>query len=93
MSERVVNPPPTALDLRHLRRQIRSALELAVVGLAPSDLLDRLAASAGLLETLAELPAEAPAVSALIPGVADRARAALGQWDAWQSKHLGKGLA
>jgi len=31
------------LDLSHLRRQARTALELAIVELAPNDLIDRLA--------------------------------------------------
>ena len=46
------SPPAheSGLSLSHLRRETRTALELAVVALAPSELLERLAASAGLLE-------------------------------------------
>lgn len=51
-------PPATRMDLSHLRRESRTALELAIVELAPSDLIDRLAVVAGLLEALVELPAD-----------------------------------
>ena len=57
----------THLDLSHLRRETRTALELAVVALAPFELLDGLAAAAGLLEALEELPRDSPAVVALVP--------------------------
>ena len=53
----------TRLDLSHLRREARTALELAIVELAPNDLIDRLGLVTGLLEALAELPANsAPGV-------------------------------
>jgi hypothetical protein len=54
----------TQLDLSHLRRETRTALELAVVAPAPTALVDRLAWAAGLLEAIAELPADAPPVVA-----------------------------
>ncbi|HKP55647.1 MAG TPA: hypothetical protein VJV78_02940 [Polyangiales bacterium] len=78
------------LDLRHLRRESRTALELAVVALAPSDLVDRLAASAGLLEALVELPTDSAPVVAIVPRVATRARSALEDWQKWQHEHLEK---
>ena len=40
----------TRLDVNHLRRAARTALELAVVALAPWELIERLAMAAGLLE-------------------------------------------
>jgi hypothetical protein len=46
----------TPMDFSHLRREARTALELAIVALAPSALVDRLATAAGLLEALVELP-------------------------------------
>ena len=56
--------PRTRRDLSHLRRDARTALELAIVELAPNDLIDRLALVTGLLESLAELPADsAPAIA------------------------------
>jgi hypothetical protein len=78
----------TSLDLRHLRRDTRTALELAVVALAPGELIDRLAASAGLLEALAELPANSAPVIALVPTLVTRARSALEDWQKWHKQHL-----
>jgi hypothetical protein len=76
----------TRMDLSHLRRESRTALELALVELAPSDLIDRLAVVTGLLEALAELPADsAPAVT-LGPATADRARVALDAWRTWAQR-------
>ena len=80
----------TALDLTHLRRETRTALELAVVALAPSDLLDRLAGAAGLLEALVELPPNSAPVIALVPTVSKRAHSALEDWNEWQAEHLAK---
>lgn len=73
----------TRLDLSHLRRDARTALELAIVELAPNDLIDRLGLVAGLLEALAELPADSPPAIALGPPTADRARVALELWREW----------
>jgi hypothetical protein len=77
----------TALDLSHLRRETRTALELAVVAMVSDALLDRLATAAGLLEALSELPAESPPSVALAPKAASRAKAALAEWAEWQKKH------
>ncbi|MCA9674920.1 MAG: hypothetical protein H6709_21235 [Kofleriaceae bacterium] len=75
--------PTTRLDLTHLRREARTALELAIVEFAPTDLIERLALAAGLLEALAELPADSPPAIALGPPTADRARVGLTMWRAW----------
>src|SRR6185436_18735474 len=83
--------PQDALDISHLRREARTALELAVVALAPSALVDELAAAAGLLEALVELPSNSPPVVALVPKVVNRASEALEAWQQWQAKHLVKG--
>jgi hypothetical protein len=80
----------SGLSLSHLRRETRTALELAVVALAPSELLERLAASAGLLEALIELPANSPPALALAPGLIERTRDALEDWRTWQRKNLEK---
>jgi hypothetical protein len=80
----------TQLDLRHLRREARTALELAVVALAPSELVDRLAAAAGLLEALVELPTDSAPVVALVPRVATRTKSALADWQKWHDEHLEK---
>lgn len=81
----------TQLDLTHLRREARTALELAVVALAPSDLVDRLASVTGLLEAIAELPVDSPPVIALLPGLTKRAHSALEQWSVWQAQRLSRG--
>jgi hypothetical protein len=73
------------LDLSHLRREARTALELAIVELAPTDLIDRLALVTGLLESLAELPGDSAPAIALGPPTADRARIALKLWRDWSS--------
>jgi hypothetical protein len=71
------------LDLSHLRREARTALELAIVELAPGDLIDKLALATGLLEALAELPPDSAPAIALGPATADRARVALAVWRDW----------
>ena len=78
------------LDLSHLRRETRTALELAVVALAPKDLVDRLAWGAGLLEAIAELPSQSPPVLALVPKLATHTRSALAQWNEWQARNIAK---
>ena len=76
------------MELKHLGREVKTALELAIVGLCPSELVERLASSSGLLEALAELPLESPAVGALVPGVTTRAQKALQDWLGWRDEHL-----
>ncbi|MDB4984994.1 MAG: hypothetical protein JWN04_172 [Myxococcaceae bacterium] len=78
----------TAMELRHLRRETRTALELAVVALAPAKLIDRLAMSTGLLETLTELPVDSPPSLALVSRVLPRTKEALDDWQRWQAEHL-----
>jgi len=78
------------VDLNHLRRETRTALELAVVALAPAKLVDRLAAVAGLLEALVELPLNSPPVVALMPRLLTRAQSALVDWQKWHHEHLEK---
>jgi hypothetical protein len=80
--------PEVGIDLRHLRRETRTALELAVVTLAPSDLVDRLAIAAGLLEALVELPADCAPAAAVLPKTVTRAKSALDEWNQWHEKHL-----
>lgn len=77
-------------ELRDLRREARSALDLAVVALAPSQLVDRLATAVGLLESLAELPADSPPVIALVPKTLARARSGLEDWRAWHKQYLAR---
>jgi hypothetical protein len=78
------------LDISHSRREVRTALELAVVTLAPAELVDRLAAAAGLLEALGELPTDSAPVIALVPSVEIRTKKALDDWQKWQAEYLEK---
>jgi hypothetical protein len=80
----------TSLDLSHMRRDVRTALELAVVAMAPADIIDRLGASAGLLEALVELPIDSAPVVALVPKVTSSTRSALEDWQKWRHEHLEK---
>lgn len=77
--------PTTRLDLSHLRRDARTALELAIVELAPTDLIERLALATGLLEALSELPDDSAPALTLGPSTADRARVALQIWREWSA--------
>jgi hypothetical protein len=79
-------PSTTTMDLSHLRREARTALELAVVAMVPEDLLNRLAASAGLLEAIGELPTDSPPLVALVPKLVKKAQAALAEWRKWQER-------
>jgi hypothetical protein len=78
------------LSLSHLRREARTALELAVVALAPAQLIERLASVAGLLEALIELPANSPPALALVPKLVERARQSLDDWQNWRRENLEK---
>jgi hypothetical protein len=83
----------TQLELRHLRRDIKTALELAIVALAPSELIDRLACAAGLLEAVSELPIDSPPALALVPRVVEEAARSLQDWQHWEKKHEPKASA
>ena len=49
---------PSPMQLRHVGREVKTAVELAIVALCPQELLERLAATAGLLEAVAGLPVD-----------------------------------
>jgi hypothetical protein len=83
----------TRMDLNHLRREARTALELAVVGLAPWELMERLAMVAGLLEALSELPADSPPALTLVPKVVAASKSCLADSERWQKQHLERRLA
>ena len=80
----------TLKELGHLRHQARSALDLAVVALAPSPLVERLAAAVGLLESLSELPADSPPVIAMVPKARTHASKSLDDWHAWHKQYLAR---
>jgi hypothetical protein len=75
----------STMDLRHLRREARTALELAIVELGPSDLIESLATATGMLEALSELPADSAPSLALGPPTIERARTALERWRDWST--------
>lgn len=79
----------THVELSHLRRETRTALELALVAMAPPGLIERLAVCAGLLEAIAELPAASPPLNVHVPKLVVRSRASLHEWAEWQSAHGG----
>jgi hypothetical protein len=73
-------------DIAELARRTSDALDLAVAAGAPFDLLERLAAAAGLLRALREVPNHA-----LMPKVVSRAERVLRVWERWQrlqSRHI-----
>jgi len=83
-----IHSAQTLKELGNLRQEARSALDLAVVALAPSPLVDRLATAVGLLESLAELPADSPPVIAMVPKTLAQAKSALEDWRAWHKEYL-----
>ena len=76
---------PTRLDYSHLRRETRTALELAILELAPTELIEGLALVTGLLEALAELPTDSPPTIALGPPTVERAQLTLEKWREWST--------
>jgi hypothetical protein len=83
--DEALTPGATRLDLSHLRREARTALELAIILLAPNELLDSLAVVSGTLEALAELPQASEPAIALGPGTAERGQVALERWREWST--------
>jgi hypothetical protein len=77
------------LELVHVRRDVRTSLELGLAAGAPSGIIEPLAAVAGLLEALEELQHRAPTVAAMRPELLQRARSALAVWNAWNVQGLG----
>ena len=77
-----------ASERTHIRREVRTALELAIVALAPPKVVEQLATAAGLLEALEELPADGIPVKDLAASIASRAGEALNAWAAWRPKRI-----
>ena len=78
------------MELRHRGREVKTALELAIVAMCPQELVERLASTVGLLEAVAELPLDNPSVAAWASGLDQRANKALKAWSTWRAKHLAK---
>jgi hypothetical protein len=77
------NKTDKTMEVRHLLRTVKTALELAIIGRAPMDILNRLARPAGLLEAVSQLPADGGAVDALLPDLLPEAQSAVARWEAW----------
>ena len=87
-----MSQPADILRLVHLRRELKTALELALAGMAPNAVTDPLATSAGLLDALSEFPADAAPNIASLPRTLLLAEAALTAFHDWQDRR-GKGTA
>ena len=74
-----------ALRISHLRREVKTALELAVAALAHSEVIDGLATAAGLLEALDEFPRSSAPVLATLPRAHELAERSLQAWRDWQA--------
>jgi len=74
-----------ALRVSHLRREVKTALELAVAALAHAQVIDGLATAAGLLEALNEFPPQSAPVLATRPRAIDLAERSLQAWRDWQA--------
>jgi hypothetical protein len=70
-------------EIRHLLRTVKTSLELAIVGLAPSDLLNRLGRVAGLLDAVSQLPTDEGPAQALTGGLIADGVAAVDAWNKW----------
>ncbi len=85
-----IHSADTLKELGHLHQEARAALDLAVVALAPSQLIDRLAGAVGLLESLADLPVDSPPVVAMVPKALARATKSLDDWRVWHKQFLAR---
>ena len=84
-------PKPEAEDTQtpNLGNQlldVKTALELAVASLAPTEVVDSLATAAGLLAALSEFPSDAAPVRATAPRAMTLAARALDAWTVWEAK-------
>lgn len=77
----------TAMNLRHLAREVSTALELSLVRMAPNPLIEQLSSAAGLLTALEELPLDTEALRVWADEAVTRAARGLDEWKSWQEKH------
>lgn len=74
-------------EIRHLLRNVKTSLELAIVGRAPAALLNRLGRVAGLLDAISQLPPDEGPTQTLIPGLIADGVSAVDAWSKWQRSH------
>jgi hypothetical protein len=79
--------------LLHLAREVKTALELAIAASAPTELVDRLAVVAGLLDAITGLALSETGTLPLVSSTTERAKTALAAWHRWQSDHPPKASA
>ena len=81
------------MELRHLVREVKTALELALAAPAPSELVDRLAIAAGLLDAITDMALDWAVPNPLVSGTVERANQALAAWHQWRDDHPPKATA
>lgn len=81
------------MELRHLAREVKTSLELALAAPTPSDLVDRLAIAAGLLDAITDMALDEAATLPLVTRTVERANEALAAWQRWRADHPPKATA
>lgn len=81
------------MELRHLTREVKTSLELALAALAPSDLIDHLAIGVGLLDAITDMALDEAATVPLVIRTVERANQALAAWRRWRDDHPPKATA
>ncbi len=75
------------MNLRHLVREVSTALELSLVRMAPKSLIEQLASATGLLIALEGLPLDTDALRVWAGQAVARAERALSEWKVWEDQH------
>ena len=83
----------TQMELRHLAREVKTDLELAIAAFAPDDLVDRLAVAVGLLEAITDMALDDAATIPLVARTVERANQAVAAWNRWRDDHPPKATA
>ena len=81
------------MELRHLAREVKTGLELALAAFAPSNLVDGLAIAAGLLDAITDMALDEAATLPLVTRTVERANQALVAWHRWTADHPPKATA
>ena len=70
-------------EIRHLLRSVKTALELAIVARAPTDLVNRLGRVSGLLEAVSQLSDQEGPGRTMLPGLIADGLATVSAWEKW----------
>jgi hypothetical protein len=68
-----------------VRREVRTALELALVAMAPNAMVERLAMATGFLIGLRELPLDTEALRVRATEAVTRGEQCLEEWRRWEA--------